>query len=127
MGSSFTPVYGDAARCPITMDPFYRQQFGAAFLEDAVLRIFFEAAKLKGLFFRNNMAQLELTSETQAKEMANLARRLVNSIKILLEPVHTTKLNRLAQHLLMEITNRGNMWGGGTSANESRRSSLNQA
>lgn len=123
-GSSWTPVYGDAARGPITLDPFYRQQFGSAFLEDAVLRMFCEAAKLNGLLFGDNIADPEMMSDTQASEMADLARELVDSIQVLLGPVHTTKLHRLAHHLLMEIAIRGNLWEGDTSVNESRHATF---
>lgn len=118
---------GDSVRYqdgPLVHDPAYRQLFGNAFVEDAVLRMFCQAAKLNELLFGDNKADTEITSQTEAEEMAQLARVLVDSIQVLLGAVHNTKLHRLAHHLLEELQRCGNLWEGDTSINESNHLSV---
>lgn len=109
---------------PLVGDPNYRELFGTAFVEDSVLRMMCQAAKLNGLLFGDNKADPEVTTEAEGKEMAKLARDLVDSIQVLLGEVHNTKLHRLAHHLLVELQNVGNLWEGDTSMNESAHTSL---
>lgn len=104
-------------------DPDYRELFGNAFVEDAVLRMMCQAAQLIGLLFGDNLANPEVTTEAEAKRMAQLARELVDTIQVLLAEVHNTKLHRPAHHLLQELRNVGNLWEGDTSLNESAHAS----
>lgn len=94
---------------PVVLDPAYREQFGNVCVEDAVLCMFCQAAKLNGLLFGDNKANPEITTDAEADEMAKLANDLVNSIEVLLGSVISTKLHRLAHHLLKELRNRGNL------------------
>lgn len=104
-------------------DPDDRELFGNAFVEDAVLRMMCQAAQLIGLLFGDNLANPEVTTEVEAKRMAQLARELVDTIQVLLAEVHNTKLHRPAHHLLQELRNVGNLWEGDTSLNESAHAS----
>lgn len=117
-------AYADSADGPVVLDPAYRQLFGSAPVEDAVLRMFCQAAKLNNLLFGDNKADSTVTTDAEAQEMATLAKELVDTMQVLLGAVHSTKLHRLAYHLLQELRNRGNLWEGDTSVNESRHASV---
>lgn len=119
-----TPLFGTSASGPLIHDPFYRELFGSMPLEDAVLHMFCQAAKLNGILCGDNMADTVVITRKDAVYMAELAKNLVKSIQVLLGPVHTTKLHRLADHLLQELLNRGNLWEGDTSTNESQHGSV---
>lgn len=106
--------------------PMYRPLFGNVFLEDAVLRMFCQAAKLNNLLFGDNQANPEVLSDMDVEEIATAAEVLGNYIQVLLGPVATTKLHRLMRHLAMELRNRGNLWEGDTSENEARHASIKQ-
>lgn len=108
------------------LTPAYRRAYGVMKVEDAVLDMFCMAAKLNGLFFGDNVKDPTMTSETDAEAMATLARELGTAIQVLLSPLDTTKLHRLMFHLSQELQNRGNLWEGDTSENESLHSSVKQ-
>lgn len=97
----------------------YRQAYGGTKLEDAVLEMFCMAAKLNGLLFGDNMKDAIVTRETDIEAMSKLAQELCSSKQVLLGPVDTTKLHRLMFHISQELRNRGNLWEGDTSENES--------
>lgn len=125
MDASEEGAAGRANRAGLLFDgPDYRKLFGNAFVEDAVLRMMCQAAQLNGLWFGDNQANPEVTTEAEAKRMAQLARELVDTIQVLLGEVHNTKLHRFAHHLLQELRNVGNLWEGDTSLNESAHASL---
>lgn len=105
-------------------DPTYRELFGHAFVEDAVLRMMCQAEKLNNLFFGDKKADPEVTTDGEAKAIAQLARDLVDTIQVLLGERHSTNLHRLAYHLLAELQKVGNLWEGDTSVNESAHSSI---
>lgn len=118
------PVEVAAGNVAIIHDERYLDLFGSAKLEDAVLRLFCLAAKLNGKMYGDNKADPTVTTQTEAMEMSELGSTLVKCIQVLLGPVHTTKLHRLGHHLFSELLDRGNLWEGDTSVNESQHGSV---
>ncbi|KAK1862479.1 hypothetical protein I4F81_005047 [Pyropia yezoensis] len=125
-GSSEEPVDQEGEPGLLVRHPMYRSLFGNVFLEDAVLRMFCQTAKLSGLLFGDNQAHPEVTSEADIKAIMTVAEDLNKYIQVLLGPVATTKLHRLLHHLGDELRNRGNLWEGDTSENESRHAAIKQ-
>lgn len=104
------------------LTPAYRQNYGSIKLDDAVLELFCKASKLNGLLFGDDMKDPTVTSEGDADAMTKLAEKHGTAMQVLLGPVDTTNLHRLMFHLAQEPRNRGNLWEGDTSANESLQS-----
>lgn len=125
-GSSEEPVDLDGEPGLLVRHPMYRSLFGNVFLEDAVLRMFCQTAKLSGLLFGDNQAHSEVTSEVDIEAILTVAEDLNKYIQVLLGPVATTKLHRLLHHLGDELRNRGKLWEGDTSENESRHAAIKQ-
>lgn len=105
-------------------DPNYGELFGHAFVEDAILHTIFQAAKLNNLLFGDNNANPEVTTDTEAQEMAHLARALVGTIQVLLGEMQNTKLHRMLHHMLAELQKVGNLWERDTSLNEANHLSI---
>lgn len=76
---------------------------------DATFLMFCQAANLNNMISGNNIADAVVTTRKDATYMAELAQNLVQSIQVLLGPVLTTMLHRLASHILKELLNRGNL------------------
>lgn len=120
------PTCASYERGPLVNDPYYRAHLGGLILEDAVLHMSCQAAKLNGLLCGDNMADSVVTTREDAVYMADLAKTFVKSIQVFLGPFHTSKLHRLSGHRLQELLNRGNLWECDTSTNESQHSSVKQ-
>lgn len=123
-GSSEEPVYLEGEPVILVHHPMYRSLFGNVFLEDAVLRLFCQTATLSGLLFRDKQARPEVASDGDMNAIVTVAEDLNKRIQVLFGPVATTKLHRLLHHLGKELRNKGNLWEGDTSENETRHSSI---
>lgn len=104
----------------------YHTIFGDIPLEEAVLTMFCQAAKVTNMLFGDNQYSYPVMADSTAVAIADAARFLGEMVQVLLGPVHTTKLHRLMYHLLQELRGRGNLVEGDTSTNESKHSLYKQ-
>eukprot|EP00168_Porphyra_purpurea_P008148 TRINITY_DN2026_c0_g1_i11.p3 TRINITY_DN2026_c0_g1~~TRINITY_DN2026_c0_g1_i11.p3 ORF type:complete len:258 (-),score=51.75 TRINITY_DN2026_c0_g1_i11:616-1389(-) len=74
---------------------------------------------LGGRLMGHNMADTVHMSELRKRALAAEANELVfEGVDLLFGPAHTTKLHRLANHLLAALLANGDLWEGDTSENE---------
>jgi len=89
-------------------------------MQDAVLELYCQAARLTNRLFGDNVASSVIMTEKEMQSLASEAYHfLVDTLQVIMGPLQTTKLHRLAFHLLKELLGRGNLWEGDTSENES--------
>lgn len=87
-------------------------------------RCFAWRAKLNGQLFGDIVKDPTVSSETGIEAMSKLAQELGTSMQVLLGRLDTTKLHRLMFHLAQELRDRGNLWEGDPSENESLHGSV---
>jgi len=104
----------------VTTSTRYRQVYGNHPLHRAVLDVFCRMALLSGRLMGDNVADTTRLSEKQMRDLADEACDLiVNRVDLLFGPMHTNKAHRLANHLLVALLRKGNLWEGDTSESES--------
>jgi len=104
----------------VTTSAKYLELYGSLPLHRAVLDVFCRVAALGGRLMGDNVASTTQMSEQQMRALADEAQDLiVNRVDLLFGPAHTTKANRLANHLLAALLHNRNLWEGDTSENES--------
>jgi len=104
----------------VTTSTRYRQVCGSIPLHRAVLDVFCRMAVLGGRLMGDNVADTIRMTEQQMRDVADEACDLVfNRVDLLFGPMHTSKANRLANHLLVALLRNWKLWEGYTSENES--------
>jgi len=87
-------------------------------MQGSVLELYSQAARLTNRHFGDSIASMLIMTEKEMRSLASKAHHfLANTLKVILGPLPTTKLHRLAFHLLKELLGRGNLWEEDTSDN----------
>ena len=97
----------------------YKRVFKGKAVHEAVLHVVCSLTRLMGKLCGDNMAAGAMRTEREAAALQQEANVFVTDlVRVLFGAVNTTKMHRLAFHLLQELLLRGNLEEGDTSTNE---------
>jgi len=97
----------------------YKKVFKAKAIHESVLEVVCRLARLMGRICGDNMAPGAMKTEKEADELQVEAKLFVTRfVRVLFGAVSTTKMHRLAFHMMQELLLRGNFEEGDTSINE---------
>jgi len=97
----------------------YKRVFKGKAVHEAVLHVVCSLTRLMGKICGDNTAPGAMRTEAEAAELQREAKMFVTDlVRVLFGAVNTTKMHRLAFHLMQELLLRGNLEEGDTSTNE---------
>jgi len=97
----------------------YKRVFKGKAVHEAVLHVVCSLTRLMGKICGDNTVPGAMRTEAEAAELQQEAKLFVTDfVRVLFGAVNTTKMHRLAFHLMQELLLRGNLEEGDTSTNE---------
>ena len=97
----------------------YKRVFKGKAVHEAVLHVVCSLTRLMGKMCGDNTAPGAMRTEAEAAALQQEAKMFVTDlVRVLFGAVNTTKMHRLAFHLMQELLLRGNLEEGDTSTNE---------
>jgi len=104
---------------PLLHEDEFKTVFKGKDLHEAVLEVVCRLARLMGKLCGDNAVPGAMSTEQDAAELQQEAKVLVTRfVRVLFGAVSTTKMHRLAFHLMQELLLRGNLEDADTSTNE---------